>query len=86
VNQVEKVCAPSFPYQAVEARGVLSEFDTGERLRLINSGRNLLGGFMPGIVDYVSQHSGQHMNHTGSPCLSYLQLSVATNNEYKGRN
>jgi len=51
-------------------------FHPGEQLRLVISGRNLLGTMMPGIRGYVPQNSGQHVIHTGGSHPSYLQLPV----------
>ncbi len=51
-------------------------FYPGEQLRLVISARNPLGAIMPGVPDYVSQNTGQHVIHTGGSHASYLQLPV----------
>lgn len=51
-------------------------FHPGEQLRLILSGRSLLGPMMPGALDYVPVNSGQHVIHTGGNHASYLQLPI----------
>jgi len=53
-------------------------FHPGEQLRLVVSGRSLLGTMMPGIREYAPANSGQHVIHTGSGHASYLQLPVQT--------
>ncbi|MFF7332003.1 CocE/NonD family hydrolase [Streptomyces sp. NPDC090306] len=51
-------------------------FHPGEQLRLVVSGRSLLGTMMPGIREYTPANSGQHVVHTGGDHASYLQLPV----------
>jgi hypothetical protein len=51
-------------------------FRPGEQLRLVISGRSLLGTMMPGNREYVPANSGQHVVHTGGDRASYLQLPV----------
>ncbi|MGW0810507.1 CocE/NonD family hydrolase [Nonomuraea sp. NPDC002799] len=51
-------------------------FHAGEQLRLIISGRHLLGPMMPRLVEYTPANSGQHVIHTGGEHASYLQLPV----------
>ena len=46
----------------------------GEQLRLIISGRHLLGGAMPGVDNVPSDNHGWHVIHTGDRHASYLQL------------
>lgn len=53
-------------------------FHPGEQLRLIISGRNLLGTMMPGIREYTPANTGQHIIHTGGEHTSYLQLPIQT--------
>ena len=53
-------------------------FRAGEQLRLVVSGRSLLGTMMPGIREYAPANSGQHVIHTGPERASYLQLPVRT--------
>ncbi|GAA3619011.1 hypothetical protein GCM10022419_125660 [Nonomuraea rosea] len=51
-------------------------FHPGEQLRLLISGRHLLGPMMPGLVEYTPANSGRHVIHTGGGHASYLQLPV----------
>ena len=51
-------------------------FSPGEQLRLVISGRSLLGTMMPGIREYTPANSGRHTIHTGGAHASYLQLPV----------
>ena len=51
-------------------------FHSGEQLRLIISGRSLLGTMMPGMPEYISPNVGTHIVHTGGDHASYLQLPV----------
>jgi predicted acyl esterase len=51
-------------------------FQPGEQLRFVISSRNLLGTMMPGIREYRSANSGQHLIHTGGEHASYLQLPI----------
>ncbi|MEV0848634.1 CocE/NonD family hydrolase [Streptomyces sp. NPDC049954] len=53
-------------------------FHPGEQLRLVISGRSLLGTMMPGIREYEPANSGRHVIHTGGDRASYLQLPVKT--------
>ena len=53
-------------------------FHPGEQLRLVVSGRSLLGTMMPGVREYVPANRGQHVVHTGPDHASYLQLPVQT--------
>ncbi len=51
-------------------------FHPGEQLRLVISGRPLLGPIFPGNREYTPANSGQHIIHTGGQYASYLQLPV----------
>ena len=51
-------------------------FSPGEQLRLVISGRSLLGTMMPGIREYTPANTGQHIIHTGAQHPSCLQLPV----------
>lgn len=51
-------------------------FYPGEQVRLVISGRNLLGTMMPGAIKYTPANRGQHVIHTGGSHASYLQLPV----------
>lgn len=48
----------------------------GEQLRLVVSGRHLLGGVMPGTDNVSSDNKGRHVIHTGGDRASYLQLPL----------
>jgi len=52
-------------------------FHPGEQLRLVISGRHILGPMMPRLPEYTPANSGQHIIHTGGEHASYLQLPVA---------
>jgi hypothetical protein len=51
-------------------------FYPGEQLRLVISGRSLLGTMMPGNREYTPANKGQHIVHTGGERASYLQIPV----------
>jgi len=51
-------------------------FYPGEQLRLVISGKNLLGGMTPGMPAYIPENKGLHIIHTGGTQASYLQLPV----------
>ncbi len=51
-------------------------FHPGEQLRLVISGRPLLGPMMPGVREYTPANAGQHVIHTGGDRASYLQLPL----------
>lgn len=51
-------------------------FHPGEQIRLMLSGRSLLGPLMPGTREYVPANSGQHVIHTGGKKASYVQLPI----------
>lgn len=54
-------------------------FHPGEQLRLVVSGRSLLGTMMPGNREYTSPvNAGRHVVHTGGAHLSHLRLPVRT--------
>ncbi|MFF8563426.1 CocE/NonD family hydrolase [Streptomyces albidoflavus] len=53
-------------------------FHPGEQLRLVVSGRPLLGTMMPGNREYTPANEGQHLVHTGGDHASYLRLPVRT--------
>lgn len=53
-------------------------FYPGEQLRLVISGRSLLGTMKPGNLEYVPANAGQHIVHTGGERASYLRLPVKT--------
>ncbi|MFE7672228.1 CocE/NonD family hydrolase [Streptomyces albidoflavus] len=53
-------------------------FHPGEQLRLVVSGRSLLGTMMPGNREYTPANEGQHLIHTGGDHASYLRLPVRT--------
>ncbi len=51
-------------------------FHPGEQLRLVISGRHILGPMMPGMREYTPANCGQHIIHTGGEHASYVQLPV----------
>ncbi|MFD0523876.1 CocE/NonD family hydrolase C-terminal non-catalytic domain-containing protein [Paractinoplanes durhamensis] len=51
-------------------------FRPGEQLRLVVSGRHLLGPMMPALREYTPANKGLHVIHTGGEHASYLQLPV----------
>lgn len=53
-------------------------FHPGEQLRLVISAQNLFGTWMPGLREYTSQNSGNHIIHAGGSRASYLQLPLKT--------
>ena len=48
----------------------------GERLRLVISGFNIIGGAMPGTENVPADNHGRHVIHTGGARASFLQLPM----------
>lgn len=48
----------------------------GEKLRLVVSGYNIVGGPMPGVPNVPTCNRGRHIIHTGGDRASYLQIPV----------
>jgi predicted acyl esterase len=74
---VEKLAPGEVVDVEIDLLPIGMRFYPGEQLRLIISGRNLLGPMMPMVSKYVPANQGQHIIHTGGARASYLQLPVA---------
>lgn len=72
--------APLQPGEIVEVRIALAPLGLvvypGEQLRLVISGRNLFGPWMPNLPEFVSPFGGTHVVHTGDAHPSRLRLPV----------
>jgi uncharacterized protein len=77
-DRIEKLAPDEVVDIQVDLLPIALAFHPGEQLRLVVSGRSLLGTMMPGIREYVPANRGQHVIHTGSEHASYLQLPVQT--------
>nr|WP_239096821.1 CocE/NonD family hydrolase [Streptomyces sp. SID11385] len=77
-DRVEKLAPGEVVEVEIELLPVGLAFHAGEQLRLVISGRSLLGTMMPGNREYVPANSGRHIVHTGGDHASYLQLPVKT--------
>ncbi|SNY37116.1 CocE/NonD family hydrolase [Paractinoplanes atraurantiacus] len=75
-DRVEKLSPGEIVDVEIDLLPVGLAFHPGEQLRLIVSGRSLLGPMMPRLVEYVPANSGRHVVHTGGAHASYLQLPV----------
>jgi predicted acyl esterase len=75
-DRVEKLSPGEVVDVEIELLPVGLTFHPGEQLRLVISGRSLLGTMMPGIREYEPANSGRHIIHTGGDRASYLQLPV----------
>jgi hypothetical protein len=75
-DRVDKLSAGEVVALEIDLLPVGLAFQPGEQLRLVISGRSLLGTMMPGIREYVPANSGTHVIHTGGDYASYLQLPV----------
>ncbi|MFB7031966.1 MULTISPECIES: CocE/NonD family hydrolase [unclassified Streptomyces] len=75
-DRVEKLTSGEVVDVEIDLLPIGLVFRPGEQLRLVVSGRSLLGTMMPGIREYTTPHSGQHIIHTGGEHASYLQLPV----------
>jgi uncharacterized protein len=76
-DRVEKLAPDEVVDVEIELLPIGMRFYPGEQLRLVVSGRNLLGPMMPMVRKYVPANAGQHIIHTGGARASYLQLPVA---------
>lgn len=76
-DRVEKLAPGEVVEVQIELLPIGMRFYPGEQLRLIISGRNLLGPMMPMVRNYVPANTGQHIVHTGGARASYLQLPVS---------
>ncbi|MET7744293.1 CocE/NonD family hydrolase [Streptomyces sp. NPDC005385] len=77
-DRVEKLSPGEVVDVEIDLLPVGLTFRVGEQLRLVISGRSLLGTMMPGIREYEPANSGRHIIHTGGDRASYLQLPVKT--------
>ncbi|MEU3733846.1 CocE/NonD family hydrolase [Streptomyces sp. NPDC033538] len=77
-DRVEKLSPGEVVDVEIDLLPIGLTFYPGEQLRLVVSGRSLLGTMMPGIREYTTPYSGQHIIHTGGDRASYLQLPVRT--------
>ncbi|RWA17651.1 CocE/NonD family hydrolase C-terminal non-catalytic domain-containing protein [Mycolicibacterium brumae] len=75
-DRVAKLSPGEVVEEKIELMPVGLVLRPGERLRLVISGRNLFGGWMPGLREYAPANRGQHVFHTGGARLSYLQLPI----------
>ncbi|HZZ02791.1 CocE/NonD family hydrolase [Paraburkholderia sp.] len=75
-DRIEKLSAGEVVALEIDLLPIGLAFYPGEQLRLVISGRSLLGTMMPGTREYVPANSGTHVIHTGGAYASYLQLPV----------
>ncbi|MFG3133233.1 CocE/NonD family hydrolase [Streptomyces tendae] len=75
-DRVEKLSPGDVVDVEIDLLPVGLTFYPGEQLRLVVSGRSLLGTMMPGNREYVPANKGRHIVHTGGEYASYLQLPV----------
>ncbi|MFB7421021.1 CocE/NonD family hydrolase [Streptomyces sp. NPDC056210] len=75
-DRVEKLSPGEIVDVEIDLLPVGLTFLPGEQLRLVISGRSLLGTMMPGNREYTPANSGRHIIHTGGDHASYLQLPV----------
>ncbi|MCZ4098685.1 MULTISPECIES: CocE/NonD family hydrolase [unclassified Streptomyces] len=75
-DRVEKLAPGEIVDVEIDLLPIGLLFHPGEALRLVVSGRNLVGAHMPATRDYLPRNSGKHVIHTGGEHASYLQLPV----------
>lgn len=75
-DRIEKLSPGEVVDVEIDLLPVGLAFHPGEQLRLVISGRSILGTMMPGIREYAPANSGQHVIHTGGDRASYLQLPL----------
>ncbi|MFF5076129.1 CocE/NonD family hydrolase [Actinoplanes sp. NPDC000266] len=75
-DRVEKLSPGEIVDVEIDLLPVGLAFHPGEQIRLVVSGRSLLGPMMPRLAEYVPANSGRHVVHTGGDHASYLQLPV----------
>lgn len=75
-DRVEKLSPGEIVDVEIDLLPIGLTFHPGEQLRLVASGRSLLGTMMPGNREYTPANSGRHIIHTGGDHASYLQLPV----------
>ncbi|MBU2668226.1 CocE/NonD family hydrolase [Actinoplanes bogorensis] len=75
-DRVEKLSPGEIVTVEIDLLPVGLAFHPGDQLRLVISGRSLLGPMMPRLREYEPANSGRHVIHTGGEHASYLQLPV----------
>ncbi|MFI9548018.1 CocE/NonD family hydrolase C-terminal non-catalytic domain-containing protein [Streptomyces sp. NPDC052016] len=75
-DRVEKLSPGEVVDAEIDLLPVGLTFYPGEQLRLVISGRSLLGTTMPGNREHTPANKGQHIVHTGGERASYLQIPV----------
>lgn len=75
-DRVEKLAAGEIACVNIDLFPVGLALHPGEQLRFVISGRNLLGGVMPGTENVQGENQGRHIVHTGGARASYLQLPM----------
>ncbi|MFF5075463.1 CocE/NonD family hydrolase [Actinoplanes sp. NPDC000266] len=75
-DRVEKLAPGQIAEVEIDLLPAGLAFHAGEQLRFVVSGRNLLGGMMPRLVEYTPANKGLHVIHTGGDHASYLQLPL----------
>jgi uncharacterized protein len=76
-DRVEKLSPGEIVDIEIDLLPIGLAFRPGQQLRLVISGRQILGPIMPRLPEYTPANSGQHIIHTGGEHASYLQLPVA---------
>jgi predicted acyl esterase len=75
-DRIEKLSAGEIVALEIDLLPFGLAFNPGEQLRVVISGRSLLGTMMPGTRQHVLANRGAHVLHTGGDNASYLQLPV----------
>jgi hypothetical protein len=75
-DRVEKLSPGEVVDVEIDLLPVGLTFYPGEQLRLVISGRSLLGTMMPGNRECTPANKRQHLVHTGGERASYLQIPV----------
>ncbi len=75
-DRVEKLAPGEIAEVEIALLPIGLAFHPGEQLRLVISGRSLLGTMMPGIREYTPANSGRHVIRTGGRYASSLRLPV----------
>ncbi|MFD4831355.1 CocE/NonD family hydrolase [Streptomyces uncialis] len=75
-DRIEKLTPGEIVDVEIDLLPIGLAFHPGEQLRLVISGRSILGTMMPGIREYTPANTGQHIIHTGGEHASYLRLPV----------
>jgi predicted acyl esterase len=77
-DRIEKLSTGEIAEVDIDLLPIGLAFHPGEQLRVVISGRNLLGPMMPRLHEYIPANSGQHVIHTGGEHASYVLLPVQT--------